>query len=211
MPHAAHDDVEHASDLSPPERPDPPKAKPWIRLAILALILLSVVVAARASGVTDDLSVEKVKDLVDRSGGYGMLVYVVVFCVGELLQLPGMLFVAAGLFAFGQVNGFILAYISSVLSTLIAFGLVRSVGGSALSSIKWAFARKVLDRVEDTPIRIIIVLRLVLWIAPPLNAALALTRIRFRDYFIGTVIGLFPPILAAAFLFESLLAWVTKP
>ena len=34
--------------------------------------------------------------------------------------------------------------------------------------------------------RTVIVLRLLLWIAPPLNYALAMSNIRFREYLVGS-------------------------
>lgn len=196
----------------PPAVPEPQGLlkKPWFRLVLLALGIAGLVVFVRAMGWTDDLSVEKVKSIVEAAGVWGMLLYIVIFCIGELAQLPGMLFVLAGLLAYGRVEGFFLAYTGAVASTLVAFLLVRAVGGTALGEIKWAFARKVLSRVEAQPIRIIFVLRLVLWIAPPLNAALALTKVRFVDYFIGTAAGLALPILAATLFFDRLLAMFTS-
>jgi uncharacterized membrane protein YdjX (TVP38/TMEM64 family) len=41
-------------------------------------------------------------------------------------------------------------------------------------------------------------LRLVLWMAPAVNYALALSPVRYRDYAIGSAVGLAIPVAAAA-------------
>ena len=47
-----------------------------------------------------------------------------------------------------------------------------------------------------------------LWMAPPLNYALAMSKLRFREYIIGSAIGLVIPIALVSLLFEWFLGWL---
>jgi len=47
-------------------------------------------------------------------------------------------------------------------------------------------------------------LRLVFWLAPPVNYALALSKVRLRDFILGSVLGLLVPIGIATFFFDWL-------
>jgi hypothetical protein len=53
-------------------------------------------------------------------------------------------------------------------------------------------------------LRIVFLLRLLLWMAPPLNYALALSSVCFRRHLIGTALGLLAPIAAIVFLSNQL-------
>jgi uncharacterized membrane protein YdjX (TVP38/TMEM64 family) len=50
------------------------------------------------------------------------------------------------------------------------------------------------------------ILRLILWMAPPLNYALAMSAVRFRDYVIGSALGLLIPIALASLFFDWVVA-----
>lgn len=54
-------------------------------------------------------------------------------------------------------------------------------------------------------------LRLLFQTVPALNYALALSGIRFADYFLGTLLGLPLPILLYCAFFSSLARWFNWP
>ena len=54
------------------------------------------------------------------------------------------------------------------------------------------------------PLRTVVLLRIVLWMSPQLNYALALTGISFRNYLLGSAFGLIWPIVIMALFFEEL-------
>ncbi len=73
--------------------------------------------------------------------------------------------------------------------------------------IKQRHAKILLSKLDERPILVVFLIRLVFWIAPPLNYALALTKIRFRDYMIGSVAGLILPVFGLSFLFEWVIGY----
>ena len=143
------------------------------------------------------------------AGAFGGVAYLVIFVVGELVHIPGMVFVVAAVLAWGVVEGFILGLVGAVLSVSVTFIIVRTLGGTPLKEIRFAWVKKVLARLENAPVSTIFILRTVFWIAPPLNYALAMSQVRFRDFFIGSAAGLAGPILLVSVVANVALDWLT--
>ena len=57
---------------------------------------------------------------------------------------------------------------------------------------------------QERPVRSVALLRLVFWMFPPLNYALALSPVGLRDYVVGSALGLVLPLAVMAALFGSL-------
>lgn len=165
-------------------------------------------VAVTLSGAFDGVTPEQIRDEIRGAGAWGMLLFVVAFAVGELLHIPGMVFVVAGVLTYGRVNGFLVGLAGAVVSVTVSFVLVRALGGQGLTKLKWKWVAKALDQLDARPFRTVALLRLVLWVAPPLNFALAMSRVRLRDYVLGSAAGLVLPVLFVTLLFEQAMAWV---
>lgn len=188
----------------------PPAAKPpaWPRLLALALVLGGLVGLGRAFGLHERLTVEGVRATVGEAGAWGVLVFVVVFCLGELIHIPGLVFVAAGVLCWGQALGGAASYVAALASLALTFAVVRGVGGAPLGGLERPWVQRALARLEARPVATVALLRVVLILSPPLNYALALSPLRFRHYMLGSAVGIVPPILFAVFFFEWLLARV---
>lgn len=174
------------------------------RLALLAAVVVALAAVRYGTGFGASLSTARVRELVQHAGAAGVLVFVVAFCAGELLHVPGLVFVAAAVLAWGRVAGGAAAYGAALVAVSIAFFVVRAVGGQPLAELRQPRLRAILSRLEQRPILTVALLRLVLWLAPAVNYALALSPIRYRDYLAGSAIGLVVPVAAAATLLEFL-------
>src|SRR5262249_60293824 len=60
------------------------------------------------------------------------------------------------------------------------------------------------DRLERPGVAPVIVLRLLFFLAPPLNWVLGATRVRLSDYVVGTAIGILPGIALTVFLADRI-------
>ncbi len=175
-----------------------------IRLALLISILVTLFLVGRYTGVAENFDAESIRELVRGAGAWGWALYIATFAGGEFIHIPGMVFVLAGILIYGQVIGFGLAWMASVVSVCFSFVVVRRLGGTPLGNVEKPWVKRILGRLNAQPIRTVVVLRLVLWLAPPLNYALALTNVRFRDYLIGSALGLIAPVAGVAILFDWL-------
>lgn len=172
------------------------------RLIALAALLIGLFAVGKLSGLTDAIDAERIRSAVKAAGPWGFALYVGVFAAGLFLHIPGMIFVAAGVLAYGKAAGFPAALFASVGSVCFSFGAVRVMAGKPLVRIERPFVRRMLGRLDSSPIKTVVALRLVLWLAPGLNYALALSSLRFRDYLLGSFLGLIVPVGAATLLFD---------
>ncbi len=177
-----------------------------MRLGVLAVVIVVSVVVAHATGATEYLSREHVRALIAGLGPFGVLAFVGLFIVGELAHVPGFVFIGAAILAYGRLEGGVLGYFGALAAVAVAFVVVRAIGGPALAAIERPFLRRILARVDERPVLAVAVLRTVLIMTPALTYALALTRVRFRDYMLGSALGLVLPIAGMALLFDWLLA-----
>lgn len=177
-----------------------------LRVGALVLFVVLSIAVAHATGLTDYLSRDRVRELIVGLGPLGVVAFIGLFAVGELAHVPGFVFVGAAILAYGRVEGGIIGYVGAVLSVTVAFVVARGIGGQAFSAIRHPFVVRMLARVEERPLLTVLLLRAFLAIAPPVTFGLAFTRIRFRDYFLGSAIGLVPPIIVMSVFFDWLLS-----
>jgi uncharacterized membrane protein YdjX (TVP38/TMEM64 family) len=116
-----------------------------------------------------------------------------------------MVFVVVARVVFGPSVGFALGYAGAVFAVTLSFVVARQLVAAARSTDepwrpRWQFLRRALDRLERRPVQTIALLRMVLWLAPPLSYALASSRIGVRDHLLGSAIGLVAPVAAVVFL-----------
>lgn len=173
----------------------------WIRLVLLAGFLTAVYAVGRATGFTDELTVEGIRRSMRVAGLAGFLVFVATFVVGQLLYVPGFVFVAVAGLAYGPIWGPVASIIAATISVGVSFVIVRTIGGQPLKQVEKPFFKKWLDRLEEHPLRSMIVIRLFLWAIPPVNYTLAMSGVRFRDYMLAAIIGMTPPFIVISVLF----------
>jgi uncharacterized membrane protein YdjX (TVP38/TMEM64 family) len=175
------------------------------RLILLAVILLGLFAVGSYFDISERLSIEAVQELVQSAGVWGALLFIAVFAIGEFLHVPGLVFVAAAILIYGKLVGFVLAYLGAIVSVSFSFAVVRRIGGTPLKQSTSPWLRRALTQLNQRPIRTVFVLRLFLWMAPPLNYVLALAPLKFSHYLIGSALGLVPPLALAALLFDWLI------
>ena len=177
-----------------------------IKLALFAAMFGALWGLSDSLGLRNSLSPEGIQALALGAGCMGMLAFVGAFSVGSLIQVPGIAFLVGARVAYGPGLGFLIAYVGALAAITLSFVVVRAIGGQALAEIRWKPMRKMLAKLEARPVRTVVLLRSVLMLSPPLNYALAMSRVRFRDYFVGSAIGLAAPIAVWVFLSDVVLS-----
>jgi len=178
-----------------------PKSKILSILAFFAL-LYGVV---EWTGLRTNLSPDLIKTVFIHYPFWGILIFCAVYSLGNLLYVPGWVFLVGAVFALGKEWGGGATLVAGMCSSVISFYLIRAVGGSALRSFNHRWADKIFAHLDERPIMSIAVLRLIFQTLPAVNYALALADVRFRHYFIGTLVGLPIPIFLYCYFFDLLL------
>lgn len=178
--------------------------KKWLRVGALAALFFGSLALAKLTGLTEQLDVAAVRELMQSSGPWGFLAFVGVFTLGELMHVPGLVFVGAASVAYGQALGILASFVGALTSVAVSFWLIRAIGGQPLGGFRRPFVRRIFGRLEEHPITTVAMLRVVFILAPALNYALAMSRVRFRDFFLGSALGLLVPIPLFVLFFDYL-------
>lgn len=170
-------------------------------LSILAFFLLLYVMVA-LTGLRSHLSPDVIQSLFFAYPVWGLVLFCLAFSFGNLLYVPGWIFLVGAVFALGKEWGGIATLMAAMCSSTISFLLIRRAGGTALRSFNHRWADKIFAHLDERPILSVAFLRLLFQTLPALNYALALADIRFRDYLVGTALGLPLPIFLYCYFFE---------
>lgn len=161
--------------------------------------------AAHASGLAQSFSVEGAREVIESAGVWGVFVFLLLFIVGDLLHVPGLIFVAGLVLAYGGVSGGVLGYAGALLGQSLNFWLIRTIGGRPLAQGERPLLGRLLSQLESRPLRTVIVLRLVFVLWPAVNYGLAMSSLRYRDYLLASAVGLVVPMGLFAWGVEWLL------
>lgn len=173
---------------------------------ILAVCLFLAVLLAifQFSGLREHFNLAFLQQKINDNKITGLLVFIMLFALGNLIQIPGWLFLAAAVLTLGKTWGAAATYIAATCSCAITFLIIRFIGGNALREIKSRIAIRLLERLDAHPVWNIVLLRTLFQTVPALNYALAVSGIGFREYLIGTMLGLPLPIMVYCAFFEYL-------
>ncbi len=181
---------------------------PWMmkhkRLIAVILFLGSLLALFKLSGLYDHFSLDFLQHRILENKISGSLIFIMLFSLGNLIQIPGWIFLAAAVLALGRGIGGGVTYVAAIVSCMITFLSIRLVGGDALRRFDNKIAISLLRRLDGNPIASIVLLRILFQTAPPVNYALAMSGVGFRSYVIGTLLGLPLPIALYCLFFGYL-------
>ncbi len=175
------------------------------RILLIVSILVGLYFLGKQTGWVDQFNPESIRESVQGAGVWGFAIYLAVFSLGEFIHVPGIVFVGGGILAYGKLLGFFAAFLGANVSVCFSFLVVRKIGGQVARDSRFGFVRRAMKQLDTRPIATVAVLRMVLFISPAINYALALSGVRFRDYLIGSALGLSGPLLAITLFFDKLI------
>lgn len=178
--------------------------KKHLRLIGVALFLALMFAMLELSGIRAQLNLDFLQQQIRDNPFSGLLIFVLAFALGNIAQIPGWVFLAAAVFTLGRTVGGLVTYLAACISCIATFFVIRLVGGNALRTLESPLAVRLLRQFDAHPIRSIVLLRMLFQTLPALNYTLALTGVKFRDYLIGTLLGLPLPIALYCLFFDYL-------
>jgi uncharacterized membrane protein YdjX (TVP38/TMEM64 family) len=133
------------------------------------------------------------------------LVYVLVYIVGCVLLLPGVVLSFAGAILFGPWEGTLYTWMGANVGALLAFYLARWLGRDFVDQLLAGRFGALNERIRRHGFRGLLILRLVpLFPFNGVNFGSGLTGIRVRDYILATAIGIVPATFVYQYLFATL-------
>ena len=118
------------------------------------------------------------------------MLFALVYAVGVCLFVPGTLLTTLGAAIFGAYQGFLYVWVGAMLGATAAFWIGRTLGRDLAASLIGGRLKKYDDAIERNGFATVLYLRLIYFPFTPMNFGMGLTRVRFRDYFLGTALGI---------------------
>lgn len=179
-------------------------ARPYRQLLAVAAFIALLFAVLELSGLRSNFSLAFLQQQILAHQVNGLLLFVLLFVIGNLIQVPGWIFLAAAVLTLGKSWGGIVTYIAACISCVCTFLTIRLIGGDALRQLKSPLARRIFLQLDQRPLHSVILLRILFQTVPVLNYALAMSGLRFRTYLAGTLLGLPLPIALYCLLFDSI-------
>jgi uncharacterized membrane protein YdjX (TVP38/TMEM64 family) len=174
---------------------DPRKA------VIKAIFLLTFIVAAifllRFTPIKSYLTAEALGSFLESAGFWAPLIFILIYTTGVCLFMPGTLLTGLGAAIFGAYWGFVYVWFGAMAGASAAFFIGRTLGREFAASLIGDKLKKYDDGIERNGFATVLYLRLVYFPFTPMNFGMGLTKVHFRDYFIGTGLG----IIVGTFIF----------
>ena len=170
----------------------------WLRIGALLLFFVTAWGIAWRSGIADKLNKQDLRDMVLSAGHWGTLLFFFLFGVGNIIQIPGLVFVAGAILIYGYPVGTMMSFAGGLIAVSMSFWVARGIGGDPLARLKNKRAHRIIDKLKERPVRTMALLRIFMQMSPALNVALALSGVRFRDYLMGALLTMWAPILVMA-------------
>ncbi len=152
------------------------------------------------------LTPASLRDFIRSFGSLAVIVYILAYALNTISIMPPIaaLSLTAGL-AFGEVWGAVYLMTGALLGTSATFLISRYFGRSLVDRLLKGKFKTLDDKLEKNGFMTILFFRVVPLVPyEVLNYAAGLSKIKFKDYFLASLLGLIPGVVISAFLGGSL-------
>ena len=147
------------------------------------------------------LTPSAIRDYIQGFGRWSAVIYVLAYALNTISILPpiAVLSLTAGL-AFGKIWGAILLMTGAILGTSSTFFISRLSGRAFVQKTMQSKFKKLDDLLEKRGFVTILFFRVIPLVPyEVLNYASGFSKVKFRDYFFATFLGLIPGVTISAF------------
>ncbi|MFQ5962737.1 MAG: TVP38/TMEM64 family protein [Candidatus Scalinduaceae bacterium] len=145
-----------------------------------------------------------------REHWWGPIGFILIYGIGCVIALPGSLLTLCGGAIFGVAWGTLYNILASNLGATLAFLMARYFGREFVSRFMKGRIESFDEKVASNGFRFIFTLRLIPLIPfNGLNLGSGLSRIKYRDYLLGSVLGMIPGTFIYTYFADALLDGVT--
>lgn len=182
------------------------------KFIVLILVLAAAFALFRFTPLKQYVQKEALLNLLSALKGewWGPILYILIYGVGCVLALPGSLLTLAGGAIFGTFLGTLYNIAASNLGASLAFFMARFLGRDFVAGLlKGGKLASFDDKVGESGFKVIFRLRLIP-IVPfnGLNFGAGFSKIKYRDYLAGSVLGMLPGTFIYTYFADALLSGV---
>jgi len=186
--------------------------KSIIKFIILLIIIGGAFFAFRYTALSQYTQKDALLSLLTQLRGHwwGPFGFILIYGIGCMLALPGSLLTLCGGAIFGVAWGTLYNILASNLGATLAFFMARYFGRDFISRFMKGRVEAFDEKVARHGFRFIFTLRLIPLIPfNGLNLGSGLSKIKYRDYLLGSVLGMLPGTFIYTYFADALLKGTT--
>ncbi len=177
-----------------------------MKAIFLLIFIVTAIFLVRFTPIKNYLTAEALGRFLETAGFWAPLIFILIYTAGVCLFLPGTLLTGLGAAIFGAYWGFVYVWFGAMAGASAAFLIGRTLGREFASSLIGDKLKKYDDSIERNGFATVLYLRLVYFPFTPMNFGMGLTKVHFRDYFIGTGLG----IIVGTFIFTFFIGTIKE-
>jgi phospholipase D1/2 len=169
-----------------------------IKLLLLFVLLFSIPLAWRATPLNEWINFETIMDwqLSVKNDPAAFYLVVAAYLLGSLILFPVTVLNVATVFTFGPILGNLYALVGWLASASMGYGIGRAIGREMVAKLARSWRDRLIQPAERHGFLTVLAMR-VLPVAPftLVNFFVGASGIRFRDFFLASVVGRIPGIV----------------
>jgi len=185
-----------------------------VAIALILFALAALALAWRYTPLREWINVESLVHWSDRfeESPFAPLIVIGGFVLGGLLVIPLMMLIAATGIVFGPWLGMLYSLLGATLSAVFVYSIGRKVGRDAVRRVAGRRINDLSRRIAKRGLLAMLFVRIVP-IAPfsIINLMAGTSHLRFRDFLLGTILGLLPGTILISFFVDRIVAAVRHP
>ena len=182
------------------------------KILIVVAVFGGIFIALKYFGVDfSNITMESFKTKIDSLGVWGPIAYIAFYVVRPLVLFPAAVLSASAGVIWG-VKGLIYLLIGAYISAFAEFLIARYVARESIERLlkgKASHFNKVIEKKGFIAVLLIRLIPNVPWDVQ--NLGLGLTKVKFRDYVLATVIGILPGSFVLVYFGSSFISVLTNP
>lgn len=197
--------------------PDEDKPSTKRTLIMLVAILVSVLLLAagwRWTPLREWVDIEAILNSLAalRGDWLAPVIVSIIYILGGLIAIPVTLMIVSTGIAFGAFYGFAYALLGAGMSAIVTYAIGQALGHDMLRRFSHRWVARVSRRLAQQGLLAIITLR-VIPVAPfsVINLVAGASHIRFRDFMVGTLLGMTPGTLALTVFSDQVVGAIQTP
>ena len=183
-------------------------------IALILFALAALALAWRYTPLREWINVESLVHLSDRfeASPFAPLIVIGGFVLGGLLVMPVTMLIAATGIVFGPWLGMLYSLLGATLSAVFVYAIGRELGRDAVRRVAGRRINDLSRRIAQRGLLAMLFVRIVP-IAPfsIINLVAGASHLAFRDFVIGTILGLAPGTVLIVFFVDRIVAAVRQP
>lgn len=184
----------------------------WMKLLLVVLFFAGIFLILRYLNIDfSRITLEAFKDKINSLGVWGPVVYIIFYLLRPLILFPASLLSASAGVVWG-LKGFMYLLIAAYISSVAEFLIARYFARQAVEKLIKGKISSLDEKIAKHGFLTVLLVRLIPNVAWDIqNLALGITKVKFRDYFLATLIGIMPGSFALVYFGASVINVLTSP